>query len=155
MQAHTDTLGGEVSSEQLWEIFQDEYLPAAVDELKWGRFELKRLRSESEMDGVVKIDIALRDGDGELTAIGQGNGPVSAFIDVLSQQGVKIRLLDYIEHTMSTGSDANAASYVELEVAGKTLWGVGIDGDIAVSSLKAIISAVNRALRLAVPSNAS
>ena len=155
VQAHTDTLGGEVSSEQLWEIFQDEYLPAAVDELKWGRFELKRLRSESEMDGVVKIDIALRDGDGELTAIGQGNGPVSAFIDVLSQQGVKIRLLDYIEHTMSTGSDANAASYVELEVAGKTLWGVGIDGDIAVSSLKAIISAVNRALRLAAPSNAS
>lgn len=155
VQAHTDTLGGEVSSEQLWEIFQDEYLPAAVDELKWGRFELKRLRSESEMDGVVKIDIALRDGNGELTAIGQGNGPVSAFIDVLSQQGVKIRLLDYIEHTMSTGSDANAASYVELEVAGKTLWGVGIDGDIAVSSLKAIISAVNRALRLAVPSNAS
>jgi 2-isopropylmalate synthase len=155
VQAHTDTLGGEVSSEQLWEIFQDEYLPAAVDELKWGRFELKRLRSESEMDGVVKIDIALRDGDGELTAIGQGNGPVSAFVDVLSQQGVKIRLLDYIEHTMSTGSDANAASYVELEVAGKTLWGVGIDGDIAVSSLKAIISAVNRALRLAVPSNAS
>ncbi len=155
VQSHTDTLGGEVSSEQLWEIFQDEYLPAAVDELKWGRFELKRLRSESEMDGVVKIDIALRDGDGELTAIGQGNGPVSAFIDVLSQQGVKIRLLDYIEHTMSTGSDANAASYVELEVAGKTLWGVGIDGDIAVSSLKAIISAVNRALRLAVPSNAS
>lgn len=155
VQAHTDTLGGEVSSEKLWEIFQDEYLPAAVDELKWGRFELKRLRSESEMDGVVKIDIALRDGDGELTATGQGNGPVSAFIDVLSQQGVKIRLLDYIEHTMSTGSDANAASYVELEVAGKTLWGVGIDGDIAVSSLKAIISAVNRALRLAAPANAS
>jgi 2-isopropylmalate synthase len=155
VQAHTDTLGGEVSSEQLWEIFQDEYLPAAFDELKWGRFELRRLRSESEMDGAVKIDIALRDGEGELTAFGQGNGPVSAFIDVLSQQGVKIRLLDYIEHTMSTGSDANAASYVELEVEGKTLWGVGIDGDIAVSSLKAIISAVNRALRLAVPSNAS
>lgn len=155
VQAHTDTLGGEVSSEQLWEIFQDEYLPATIEELKWGRFELKRLRSESEMDGVVKIEIVLRVGDGELSAVGQGNGPVSAFIDVLSQQGVKIRLLDYIEHTMSTGSDANAAAYVELEVAGKTLWGVGIDGDIAVASLKAIISSVNRALRLAVPSNAS
>ncbi|MFM1994064.1 MAG: 2-isopropylmalate synthase [Actinomycetota bacterium] len=155
VQAHTDTLGGEVSSEQLWEIFHDEYLPATVDELKWGRFELKRLRSESEMDGIVKIDIVLRDGTGELTATGQGNGPISAFIDVLGQQGVKVRLLDYIEHTMSTGSDANAASYVELEVGGKTLWGVGIDGDIAVASLKAIISAVNRALRLAVSSNAS
>lgn len=153
VQSHTDSLGGEVSSEKLWDIFQDEYLPAKVQELKWGRFELRRLRSESEMDGIVKIDIVLRDGDGEITAIGQGNGPVSAFIDVLAQQGVKVRLLDYIEHTMSTGSDANAASYVELEVGGKVLWGVGIDGDIAVSSLKAIISSVNRALRLAVPAN--
>ncbi len=154
VQSHTDSLGGEVSSEKLWEIFQDEYLPAKVEELKWGRFELRRMRSESEMDGIVKIDIVLRDGDGELKAVGQGNGPVSAFIDVLAQQGVEIRLLDYIEHTMSTGSDANAAAYVELDVGGKVLWGIGIDGDIAVASLKAIISAVNRALRLAAPSNA-
>lgn len=150
VQAHTDTLGGEVASDQLWEIFQDEYLPAAVDELKWGRFELKRMRSESEMDGIVKIEVILRDGEGELSATGQGNGPISAFIDVLAQQGVAVRVLDYIEHTMGTGSDANAATYMEIEVAGKVLWGVGIDGDITVSSLKAIISGVNRALRLAV-----
>lgn len=150
VQSHTDTLGGEVSSDQLWEIFQDEYLPAKVDELKWGRFELKRMRSESEMDGVVKIDVVLRDGKGELSAIGEGNGPISAFIDVLGQQGVSVRVLDYIEHTMGTGSNANAASYMELDVQGKVLWGVGIDGDIAVASLKAIISGVNRALRLAV-----
>jgi 2-isopropylmalate synthase len=150
VQSHTDTLGGEVSSDQLWEIFQDEYLPAKVDELKWGRFELKRMRSESEMDGVVKIDVVLRDGKGELSAIGEGNGPISAFIDVLGQQGVPVRVLDYIEHTMGTGSNANAASYMELDVQGKVLWGVGIDGDIAVASLKAIISGVNRALRLAV-----
>ncbi|MFM1845228.1 MAG: 2-isopropylmalate synthase [Actinomycetota bacterium] len=155
VQSHTDSLGGEVSSEQLWDIFQDEYLPAKVDELKWGRFELRRLKSESEMDGIVKIDIVLRDSAGELSAIGQGNGPISAFIDVLAQQGVKIRLLDYIEHTMSSGGDANAAAYVELEVGNKVLWGVGIDGDIAVASLKAIISAVNRALRLAVPAKAN
>lgn len=150
VQSHTDTLGGEVSSEQLWEIFEDEYLPAKIDELKWGRFELKRLRSESEMDGVVRIDVVLRDGKGELAAVGEGNGPISAFIDVLAQQGVSVRVLDYIEHTMGTGSDANAASYMELDVQGKVLWGVGIDGDIAVASLKAIISGVNRALRLAV-----
>jgi 2-isopropylmalate synthase len=150
VQSHTDTLGGEVSSEQLWEIFQDEYLPAPITELKWGRFELKRMRSESEMDGRVKIEVVLRDGQGELSAFGEGNGPISAFIDVLAQQGVSVRVLDYIEHTMGSGSDANAASYMELEVAGKVLWGVGIDGDIAVASLKAIISGVNRALRLAV-----
>jgi len=150
VQSHTDTLGGEVSSDQLWEIFQDEYLPAKVDELKWGRFELKRMRSESEMDGVVKIDVVLRDGSGELSAIGQGNGPISAFIDVLAQQGLSVRVLDYIEHTMGSGSNANAASYMELDVQGKVLWGAGIDGDITVASLKAIISGVNRALRLAV-----
>jgi len=69
---------------------------------------------------------------------------------VLGQQGVSVRVLDYIEHTMGTGSNANAASYMELDVQGKVLWGVGIDGDIAVASLKAIISGVNRALRLAV-----
>jgi 2-isopropylmalate synthase len=149
VQSHTDTLGGEVSSEQLWAIFEDEYLPARVDELKWGRFELKRLRSESEMEGV-KIEVVLRDGSGELATAGEGNGPISAFIDVLSQQGVAVRVLDYLEHTMGTGSDANAASYMELDVQGRVLWGVGIDGDIAVASLKAIISGVNRALRLAV-----
>ena len=152
VQSHTDTLGGEVSSARLWEIFQDEYLPASVDELKWGRFELKRMRSESEMDGVVNLEVLLRDGEGELEANGTGNGPISAFSDILNQQGVGVRVLDYVEHTMSAGGDANAAAYIEMDVDGKTLWGVGIDGDIAVASLKALISGVNRALRLAVTS---
>ena len=152
VQSHTDTLGGEVSSARLWEIFQDEYLPASLEELKWGRFELKRMRSESEMNGVVSLEVLLRDGEGELEANGTGNGPISAFSDVLNQQGVGVRVLDYVEHTMSTGGDANAAAYIEMDVAGKTLWGVGIDGDIAVASLKALISGVNRALRLAVTS---
>jgi 2-isopropylmalate synthase len=66
---------------------------------------------------------------------------------VLEKQGVAVRLLDYVEHTMSAGGDAQAAAYVELEVAGKTLWGVGIDGDISTASLKAVISSVNRAIR--------
>ena len=152
VQGHTDSLGGEVSSSRLWEIFQDEYLPASVDELKWGRFELRRMRSESEMDGIVNLDVVLRDGEGELAAKGTGNGPISAFSDILSQQGVAVRVLDYVEHTMSTGGDANAAAYIEMDIEGKTLWGVGIDGDIAVASLKALISGVNRALRLAVTS---
>lgn len=60
---------------------------------------------------------------------------------------MQARLLDYIEHTLSAGGDAQAAAYIEMEVAGRTLWGVGIDGDIATASLKAIISAVNRAIR--------
>lgn len=149
VQGLTDSEGGEVSSEKLWEIFQDEYLPApgSKPELKWGRFELKRMRTESEMDGEVKLDIVLRDGAKEIEASGTGNGPISAFLSILGAQGVDTRLLDYVEHTMSAGGDAQAASYIELDVAGKTLWGVGIDSDIATSSLKAVISGVNRAIR--------
>jgi 2-isopropylmalate synthase len=149
VQGLTDSEGGEVSSEKLWELFQDEYLPApsSKPELKWGRFELKRMRTESEMDGEVKLDIVLRDGANEIEASGTGNGPISAFLSILGAQGVDTRLLDYVEHTMSAGGDAQAASYIELDVAGKTLWGVGIDSDIATSSLKAVISGVNRAIR--------
>jgi 2-isopropylmalate synthase len=149
VQNKTDQDGGEVSSSNLWDIFTDEYLPAQPDriDLKWGRFELKKMRTESNMDGVVALDIILRDGAGELAAHGTGNGPISAFLDVLAKQGVKVRLLDYVEHTLSEGGDAQAAAYVELEVDGQVLWGVGIDGDISTASLKAVISSVNRALR--------
>jgi 2-isopropylmalate synthase len=149
VQNKTDQDGGEVSSVKLWDIFIDEYLPAPADriDLKWGRFELKKMRTESNMDGHVELNIVLRDGVGELQATGTGNGPISAFLNVLDKQGVGVRLLDYVEHTLSEGGDAQAAAYVELEVNGHTLWGVGIDGDISTASLKAVISAVNRALR--------
>ncbi len=143
----TDTSGREISSDEIWNIFTDEYLPASVEDQKWGRFELKRMRTASEMDGVVSLEVVLRDGKAEAAAQGSGNGPISAFLDVLGQQGVQARLLDYVEHTLSAGGDAQAAAYIEMEVSGRTLWGVGIDGDIATASLKAIISAVNRAIR--------
>ena len=150
VQNKTDQDGGEVSSTKLWDIFIDEYLPAPADriDLKWGRFELKKMRTESNMDGHVELNIVLRDGAGELQATGTGNGPISAFLNVRDKQGVGVRLLDYVEHTLSEGGDAQAAAYVELEVNGHTLWGVGIDGDISTASLKAVISAVNRALRV-------
>jgi 2-isopropylmalate synthase len=147
VQNRTDEEGGEVSSEKLWNIFTDEYLPAAADDQKWGRFELRKIATNSDMDGTVELDVVLRDGAGEVTKHGTGNGPISAFIDVLSQLGVQTRLLDYVEHTLSAGGDAQAASYIELEVGDRTLWGVGIDGDIATASLKALISSVNRSLR--------
>ena len=147
VQNETDTGGGEVTSEHLWEIFNDEYLPSKVVERKWGRFELKRLRTASDMDGEVRIDVSLRVGEAEVEVAGTGNGPISAFSDVLEKQGVAVRVLDYVEHTLSAGSDAQAAAYIEAEVNGVSLWGVGIDGDIATASLKAMISAVNRAIR--------
>ncbi|MEY3966612.1 MAG: 2-isopropylmalate synthase [Actinomycetota bacterium] len=147
VQNHTDSQGGEVTSEELWSIFQDEYLPSKAQEQKWGRFELKRLKTASDMDGVVNLEAILRDGTGELSVSGVGNGPISAFSDVLRKQAVDVKVNDYLEHTLSASGDALAAAYIELEVHGQSLWGVGIDGDITIASIKALISAVNRALR--------
>lgn len=147
VQNKTDAQGGEVSSAMLWDIFTDEYLPAADVSNKWGRFELKKVRTASDMDGVVNLDVVLRDVAAEVESSGTGNGPISAFIDVLAKAGVEVTVRDYVEHTLSAGASAQAAAYTELDVNGKTLWGVGIDGDIATASLKAIISGVNRAIR--------
>ena len=147
VQNKTDSEGGEITSEALWDIFQDEYLPSSIESKKWGRFELKRMSTVSEMDGIVQLDAVLRDGSTEVQVSGTGNGPISAFLEVLTKQGISVSLLDYSEHTLGASSDAQAAAYVELSVDGATLWGVGIDGDISNASLKAVISAVNRSQR--------
>ncbi|MRX42464.1 2-isopropylmalate synthase [Agromyces kandeliae] len=149
VQAKTDAEGGEVTSEQIWAIFTDEYLPAPQErpDDKWGRFELLSMRSESDLTGEVRVRVGLRDGEERVDADGSGNGPVAAFLSVLAAEGVDVRVLDYSEHAMSAGGDAIAAAYVECQVEGRTLWGVGIDADISTASLKAVVSAVNRALR--------
>lgn len=149
VQAKTDAEGGEVTSDEIWRIFNDEYLPAPQDrpDEKWGRFELLSLRTESNLTGDVRVRVGLRDGDERVDADGAGNGPVAAFLSVLAAEGVDVRVLDYNEHAMSAGGDAIAAAYVECQVEGRTLWGVGIDADISTASLKAVVSAVNRALR--------
>ena len=149
VQAKTDAEGGEVTSEQIWEVFQDEYLPAPSHkpEDKWGRYELLSTRTASDMSGSVELDLRIRVGDEIEEVRGVGNGPVAAFLAVMSEQGHEIKLYDYVEHTLSEGGDALAAAYVELQVGEKRLWGVGIDGDISTASLKAVVSAVNRAVR--------
>jgi 2-isopropylmalate synthase len=148
VQAKTDAEGGEVTSPEIWAIFQDEYLPAAIDDDKWGRFELASTRTSSDMSGIVALHTELRVGEEVISVDATGNGPIAAFLNVLTEQGIEVKLYDYVEHTLSAGGDALAASYVELNVNGRTLWGVGIDADISTASLKAIVSAVNRAVRL-------
>ena len=80
---------------------------------------------------------------------GEGNGPVSAFVDAISALGYHVRVLDYTEHALSAGGDALAAAYVECEIGdgedASVLWGVGMDANIVTASLKAVTSAVNRA----------
>ncbi|KAA9110470.1 2-isopropylmalate synthase [Microbacterium rhizomatis] len=147
VQAKTDSEGGEVSSDQIWSIFTDEYLPSPVAEERWGRFELLGTRTASDMTGDVELHARLRDGDDVEDVSGHGNGPIAAFLEVVRARGFEIALYDYVEHTLAAGGDAQAAAYVELQVDGERLWGVGIDGDISTASLKAIVSGVNRAIR--------
>ncbi|MFP7760634.1 2-isopropylmalate synthase [Marisediminicola sp. LYQ85] len=147
VQAKTDAEGGEVTSDQIWAIFRDEYLPSDDADEKWGRFELTRTGTTSDMSGVVTLETQMRVGDDTLATTATGNGPIDAFVRVLAEQGVDVKVYDYVEHALSSGGDALAASYVECAVGDIRLWGVGIDADIASASLKAIVSAVNRAVR--------
>ena len=147
VQTRTDAEGGEVSSSQIWDIFTDEYLPSKDDDQRWGRFELLSTRSSSDMSGDVHLDVSLRDGESVHPASAVGNGPVAAFLEIVRSQGFDVTLYDYVEHALSSGGDAQAAAYVELQVDDQRLWGVGIDSDISTASLKAIVSGVNRAIR--------
>ncbi|MFI6443609.1 2-isopropylmalate synthase [Kitasatospora sp. NPDC050543] len=145
IQAKTDTEGGEVTPADIWAVFRDEYLPTPAN--PWGRISLRGSQSLTTEDGRdVLTTAAVVDGvEADLT--GTGNGPVSAFGNALAGIGVDIRVLDYAEHALSEGGDALAAAYVECAVDGKVLWGVGIDGNTVLASLKAMISAVNRSQR--------
>lgn len=147
VQAKTDSEGGEVTSEEIWAIFNDEYLPSDAADARWGRFELLATQTRSDMSGEVVLDVTLRDDDAQIESTGRGNGPVAAFVEVLRAQGFDITVYDYVEHALSAGGDAQAAAYVELQVGEERLWGVGVDGDISTASLKAIVSGVNRAIR--------
>ena len=152
VQRHTDTYGGEVDGDRLWSIFADEYLPAAaapeVELSRWGRFELRGATLTSTGDDKDStLTVTLVDGGQEKHLTAAGNGPLDAFVTALEGTGLSVRILDYAEHALSEGHDAKAASYVECEVDGQVLWGVGIDPSITTSSFKAVISALNRALR--------
>lgn len=145
VQQVTDSEGGEVSPEDIWSTFSGEYLPDP--QAPWGRFALKSVKLDSAVDGDTSVDVVITDNGAEVSLSGNGNGPVAAFCDAMHGHGVDVRVLDYHEHAMSAGGDAKAAAYLECAIEGTVLWGVGIDPSITTSSLKAIISAVNRAVR--------
>ncbi|GAB2612341.1 2-isopropylmalate synthase [Streptomyces capparidis] len=145
IQAKTDADGGEITPAQIWEIFRDEYLPTPDN--PWGRISLSSHQASTTVDGRDSLTVeAVVDGEPAVLT-GTGNGPIAAFFDALTAVGVDVRLLDYAEHTQSEGADAKAAAYIECVIEGQVLWGVGIDANIVRASLKAVVSAVNRADR--------
>ena len=137
IQAHTDSEGGEVTPAQMWEIFSAEYLAA-------GSLALLDHQTSSVVESkhALTAEVSV---DGRAHPVeGVGNGPISAFCDALATIGVRARVLDYTEHALTEGTDAQAAAYVECETGGGVFWGVGIDTNTATASMRAILSAVNR-----------
>jgi 2-isopropylmalate synthase len=144
IQRHTDSEGGEVDAAAMWAEFEAEYLAP-------GAFELVSFTSVNE-EGTERIGTTVRafGQDHELTGV--GNGPIAAFCQALSELdmglgGLGVRVLDYAEHALSAGRDAEAAAYLEIEIGDRVYWGVGISESIVRASLSAVISSLNRAAR--------
>ena len=148
VQRDVDAVGGEVTPKQLWQKFRDEYLPSKA--AAWGRLSFVNVTSDSSHKGLTTLTATLRDRGEDITIHGTGNGPIAAFIEAIStlpDAPEDIRVLDYHEHALSAGEEAKAAAYVECAVGERVLWGVGLDSSIVTASLKAVVSAVNRAIR--------
>ncbi len=141
IQRYTDTEGGEVDPATMYNAFSAEYL-----ELKTP-LELVRQHVRDNGDGEYDITATVKVEGDEHEVTGRGNGPIAAFFDALSTVGFDLRLLDYSEHTLSPGDDARAASYIECAISDRVFWGIGIDPSIVTASLRAVVSAVNRANR--------
>jgi 2-isopropylmalate synthase len=140
IQGHTDAEGGEVPAGRMWEIFSDEYLAAGPVSLLD-----HQTSSVIEAKHALSAEVAV---DGQPRQVeGVGNGPISAFCDALDSIGVTARVLDYAEHALTEGADAQAAAYVECEISGQVFWGVGIDANTVTASMRAVLSAVNRSRR--------
>jgi 2-isopropylmalate synthase len=140
VQRYTDTSGGEVTAQQLWDIFATEYLldHQRDPRLVIGGYEVSTVEGKVEL--TTSVDLA-----GARDLAGVGNGPIDAFTQALDGAGIRVRVLDYAEHALSSGGDARAAAYLECDVDGQVVWGVGIDPNIVTASLRAVASAVNRA----------
>jgi 2-isopropylmalate synthase len=143
IQKAADASGKEIAASDIYSIFKQEYLDKQTPYVYRGH----RMSEDSSKAQPVKIDIDIvRDGRAH-TASGHGNGPIDAFVNAL---GLDIKLMDFHEHAISAGADAQAASYIELRLNdAPTGFGVGIDANTLTASFKAILSAVNRQIEIA------
>ena len=146
IQRLADGEGGEVDAATMWAIFESEYLFREN-----APFVLKSFSASSE-DGVNRVQAVVTAFGRDWPVAGVGNGPIAAFCSAISEPdmglgGIGVRVLDYSEHALTAGGDAEAAAYLEIEVGDEVLWGVGISESIVGASLRAVMSAVNRIAR--------
>tara|TARA_X000000368_G_scaffold353936_1_gene295274 strand:- start:15051 stop:16709 length:1659 start_codon:yes stop_codon:yes gene_type:complete len=141
IQKLADESGKEISSSQIWDIFEENYLKP-INNFSY----IKHLSSSKEE--VHSLELTMKMNSEEITIQGSGNGPIDSFINGLSDKiGVEIKVADYHQSAISSGSDAKAAAYIELEKKGKTYWGVGIHPNTTRASFDAIIVGLSKLLK--------
>ncbi len=141
VQAYADETSRELNAADIWGLFERTYMPQAEDRVELRDYEESGASGQRVFIGRVAID-------GEERSIsGRGNGLISGVISALTEStGPTLDVVDYNEHAIGHGADAQAAAYVECRTAeGKTVFGVGMDTDIATASVRAVLSAANRA----------
>lgn len=145
VQAVMDDTGKELAAADLWRIFDHAYQVASAPGLRPSVREVA--------DGLVELTVDVELEGGLVNVRGQGSGPIDAFVDGLNRHLPQpLRVLDYHEHALRSGSDAQAVAYLELKLGDSApLFGVGVDGSILDASLKAILSGVRRAAQLRAP----
>jgi 2-isopropylmalate synthase len=142
VQEQTDSSGKEITAQQIWELFERDYLsrrqPYAFIE--------HRSVPDTHASEMRQLTAVIEDKGERREIQGSGNGPIAAFVDALRRDcGVEVKVHDYHEHAVGAGADAKAVAYVEAEAAdGTTFWGVGQHPNIVVACLRAVVSAVNQ-----------
>ena len=141
IQKLADKSGKEISSTQIWDIFEKNYLKP-VDNFSYIK------HSSSSKEEIHSLELTMSMNNKETVIEGSGNGPIDSFINGLCNKvGVEIKVADYHQSAISSGSDAKAAAYIELEKDNKTFWGVGIHPNTTRASFDAIIVGLSKLLK--------
>ena len=141
IQKLADKSGKEISSTQIWDIFEKNYLKP-VDNFSYIK------HSSSSKEEIHSLELTMSMNNEETVIKGSGNGPIDSFINGLCNKvGVEIKVADYHQSAISSGSDAKAAAYIELEKDNKTFWGVGIHPNTTRASFDAIIVGLSKLLK--------
>jgi 2-isopropylmalate synthase len=147
VQRIADELGRELNAADIWQVFREAYF-VKVEKRRFRLVDFEETRAgdgDRIFTGTIEVD------GQEQSVSGRGKGLISSVLATLKEAfGLELEVLDYSEHALGTGTDARAAAYLECALPdGRTVWGVGIDQDVATASVRAILSAANGASRSA------
>ena len=141
IQKQADETGKELDSKEIWESFENYYLKNNAKKISYNSHEIQ---SSKEKD-VIKL--SLLENNKEIQIEGTGNGPIDAFINALNDHlSSDFKVSDYHQHSISSGSDASAAAYIEIQNKNSSDWGAGIDQNTTAASYKAILNCINKIL---------